>query len=282
MKKLLLIFGLVVCSACSSTRIFYNNLDWIIESRADDYLDLGDENEKFVEAQVDAFLLQHRQKLLPKYAYVLKTFSSDLEARAIERARLQLMIADIEKLVDQTLKMGIPYALKVLFVMTPEEMQAYDKNFKRVTEEIREDISEESIEERLRDGVKRNKRVWRFFIGKPKPAQMEIIKAYSRTWPMQRYQYWLDFRLKQHKRLQDLLAASPRNPEKIEAFIKVWMLNPHQLRAKDYEEITQAFRRNFHEYLWNMLSSLSREQRLRAAKELSELAEDLLELSKED
>lgn len=72
---------LVLFTGCSSTRFFYNRLDFLIPWYLSGYVDLERGQRQLLESRVDAFLGWHRRSELPRYAALLARAEQSLEGR---------------------------------------------------------------------------------------------------------------------------------------------------------------------------------------------------------
>ena len=66
-KNLIGVFVLSCLFACSSTRLAYNYLDWVISWYLDDYIQLNKEQDDYYDRQLDELLQWHRSDQLPRY-----------------------------------------------------------------------------------------------------------------------------------------------------------------------------------------------------------------------
>lgn len=67
MKKLIALVLCLLCLAGCSQRLAYNNLGWLASYYISDYVELTDEQEEKLEADVESLVAWHRQTELPKY-----------------------------------------------------------------------------------------------------------------------------------------------------------------------------------------------------------------------
>lgn len=72
---------LVLFTGCSSTRFFYNRLDFLIPWYLSGYVDLERGQRQLLEDRVDAFLGWHRRSELPRYAALLARAEQSLDDR---------------------------------------------------------------------------------------------------------------------------------------------------------------------------------------------------------
>jgi len=68
MPLLAAVLAVFALSACSNLQIAYSFADNVLAGRADDYLDLDDQQKELMHEQTGALIAWHRQSMLPKYA----------------------------------------------------------------------------------------------------------------------------------------------------------------------------------------------------------------------
>jgi len=62
MKKLWLVLGFLVLTGCSS-KLAYNNLDWLIYWYMDDYVELNDSQEAIFDIKLEGWIDWHREEI---------------------------------------------------------------------------------------------------------------------------------------------------------------------------------------------------------------------------
>jgi hypothetical protein len=70
---------LILLSACSTIEILYDQADTLLSYKVDQYFDLTDHQQDFVDRRIKALMAWHRREELPDYA----RFIADLNARLV-------------------------------------------------------------------------------------------------------------------------------------------------------------------------------------------------------
>ena len=78
--RLVLVCGLLLMAACSSTGFVYNRLDFLLPWYLDDYVDLNREQSQQLDALLTPFLDWHRQHEMPRYASLVDELRATLSA----------------------------------------------------------------------------------------------------------------------------------------------------------------------------------------------------------
>lgn len=94
---LCLLVPLLLISACSSLRLVYGHLDWWLDHKINNYLDLDGPQEDLLSQRVDEFHRWHRQTQLPRYA----DFFEQLAAQVDTIHQNPQMLETIEKQGDE-------------------------------------------------------------------------------------------------------------------------------------------------------------------------------------
>ena len=76
--RALLICSVLLVSACSSTTLVYNRLDFILPWYLDDYAELNGDQEEYLDELLSPFLAWHRSQELPRYLQVVTHIEASL------------------------------------------------------------------------------------------------------------------------------------------------------------------------------------------------------------
>ncbi|PLW84362.1 hypothetical protein CWI75_03210 [Kineobactrum sediminis] len=159
MRGRLLIACLILAflAGCSSTRFFYNRLDFLLPWYLGDYVELDRQQDRYLHREVDAFLAWHRREELPRYLTLLDDFVTRLDREVttedlvlvtvgVERALLRLQ----ERALESMLALGDELADRQIteFIATLREQQSEyeEKYLERSDSEYRDDACERLID----------------------------------------------------------------------------------------------------------------------------------------
>ena len=84
MRKWLCIFIVLLCGGCSS-KLAYDNLDWLIYWYMDDYVELKDRQEALFDEKLDSWIDWHRSEELSKYQQQLQQLQQHIKNDALDR-----------------------------------------------------------------------------------------------------------------------------------------------------------------------------------------------------
>lgn len=190
---LLVIIGCLLLSACSSTRLAYNNADWLIAWKVGNYIPLDSDQEQDLKTALDGHMQWHCRTQLPEYADWLESLADTVAARDFRRERLA---EHSDELVTFMVGLGLeasPTMSRILASLDEEQIDTLFDNLEDKNQELREDYLEPPLAEQISKRAERlEERLERWF-GKVSPEQREAIE----TWANQRgdqNRIWLEGR----------------------------------------------------------------------------------------
>lgn len=136
-------FSRVVCvvmalalAGCSSVQLAYNNAPFLVQYQLDRYLDLNDEQEELLRAQLYSLQQRHREQVLPVYAATLREWAQSLSVQNVFTAEDVLEKQQIlQEAALEFGKMGAAELGPVLTSLTPRQRQRLAARFADSNEE---------------------------------------------------------------------------------------------------------------------------------------------------
>lgn len=128
--SLLALIGLT--AACSSVRLVYGHLDWWLDHKINNYLDLDGAQEDLLSQRVDEFHRWHRQTQLPRYADFFEQVASEVDEISKNPQRLE----GLEKQADA---FWTSSATMLTDLILPLVLQMDDSQIDQLAENIREE-----------------------------------------------------------------------------------------------------------------------------------------------
>ena len=248
----------------------YDNLDWLAINEIDDYFDLNEKQDDYLEKEFAEVLNWHKHNELPFFKDTLLTIKNLVNAEQISSDQIN----KIRLLFSKTKK---EYILKlepviVSFLRTvdkaqleylKEELQEYNNDHE---EELTDTNEKEYFEEKLKDAHDD----FEDRTGSITDEQREILRNYGGI----SYASQL-IRAEQRKIYQKafltFMDSSPNEPA-IKAIVINWLLNPQELMTPETIQSKDKGRAIRNEYYLKMHKTLSHEQK----KELSEQIDDYI------
>ena len=252
-------------------RVVYNQLDWLALWYVEDYFDLDRAQEEKARALIDRTLAWHRATQLPRYA----SLSREL-LKAAEGPMSETFIADryaeVVELLDDLFRRVCPDMASLLQTLSDEQVEDLFAQLAEENEDLEEDYSGISREERRAKQGKAIIRAFRRFTGPLNPAQEALIRSetekshdLSADWLRRRAAWQQEFRV--------LMDGRTANPD-FEARFTDLVLNPNQFDSPGYREIVQDNQRRFFQLASDVLGTLSPGQAKHLQKRLTTDAND--------
>lgn len=270
--------AMLMLSGCSSLQVMYTLGGNMLESRADTYLDLSAEQKLAVAAQAEALIAWHRRDMLPKYAAFLRQQADIAEAGGWTRPQMAAAFAAVRGLLDETVDGAAPFIAAVLVEHTAPEKHAHlAARMAEHAAERRERNEDETLEESLAEWVEhRADRISRF-TGYLDDAQMAIIRRHAEG-DVDRTNRWIDNREKRGQAFLAFLAGGPSRDE-IARFVHRIVLDAHEIVDPDYRAISESRWARREALYFEVLSTLSDDQRRELVETLRGYADDMVELA---
>lgn len=176
---LLVLCSCLLLSACSSTKLAYNNADWLIAWKVQNYIPLNRVQESDLKAALDGHLQWHCQTQLPEYVDWLKALTDTVADRDFRRERLA---EHFNELVTFLMRLGseaTPTATRILASLDEEQIDALFENLEEKNQELREEYLEPPLPEQITKRADRlEERLDRWF-GRLNPEQRDAIEHWA-------------------------------------------------------------------------------------------------------
>ena len=276
-KPILIAAVALLLAACSTTKIFYSFADDFIEGRAASHLDLDEEGEAVLQRQVGAFMLWHRTNMLPRYADYLRRQAALVDGGQITRAAIRDSFAEVRALWEGTVKGIAPYAAAVLVGHTGEPKREHLR--KQLAERLDEQLEDmkDARAERLERRSERIIENFERFTGDLDAKQRKNIGDYTAA-RLDDRAVWLEHRRRRNQAFIAFLAKRPGEKE-IAGLMEKIVLRSYEVVQPEYKAVSEARAAGFEKLLFDIVASLSPEQRNELAGNLRRFADDFSELS---
>jgi hypothetical protein len=277
MKRLIIMIlvSFSLLSACSS-KLAYNNVDWLLYWYLDDYIELSREQKGQLDSKLDGWLAWHRNSELVEYqGHVLQlqqqirsdTLNAeqwlehfDLGRKHWLRARDKIspeLVAMAPQLSDEQ--------VNSLFETLEKGNKKREKKRAKNSFEERQEDSRENIEGQIKD-----------WVGRLSPEQKSMVARHS-TQLESTFDDWMVYRRSIQNQAKIILLQRHENPS-FQANLLYLIQHPEECRQQTYIDKSETNRRVFAELLENVSNSLSEKQRKKLLKRLQGLIDDLDDL----
>lgn len=274
-KYLLLLLAVLGLTACS-TRLAYNNLDWLVHWYIDDYIDLSKPQKSEFDHHMAMWLTWHRQDELAKYQSHLLELKADIERNNLTTARVEHHFdygeRHWQRLRDQILPELAAMAKGLTDDQVNDMFDSIERDNTNLQEKYAEKTAKDSIDKR-KYRIRRNLKQW---IGKLNPDQQRIIDEYT-TQFVPNYNNWLAHRKQMQNRARTLF-ASRKNDAEFEAKLIRLMSQPRKDANPVYINNSRANRHTYARLLAALMPTLTSKQKSRLANDIQDYIDDIEEL----
>lgn len=177
---LLLCLAAGLLTACSATRLAYNQSHWLVSWQLGGYLDLDWGQRRLLRDEVRALRAWHRETQLATYARDLHWLADRLEARAFDAETLRQSSERLEGHFEALLASALPHVVTVARAMDETQLEALEARLlsdmaERVTEA--EDLPIEEWHEQVTESAVERMEEW---VGEIEADQRARIARWAR------------------------------------------------------------------------------------------------------
>lgn len=279
MKRSFIFVLIIVLSGCSS-KLAYNNLDWLIYWYMDDYIELTTKQETVFDHHLESWIDWHRDTELTRYVSQLETLKSEL-------ANGQLT----EQSINQHFEQASTHWIRVREKISPEIaamaktlsdeqvihlFAALEADNKEKEAEYLEDSAQseqEKAEERLEDITEDVEDR----IGSLSEPQRAIVAQYAPQFAST-YQDWLAYQRTIQNAARKLFATRDSNPDFTENLVNV-MSNPDRYRTDTYLQKREQNRQLYARMTAELAQTLTPVQKRKLLEKIQDIIDDLNDLA---
>jgi hypothetical protein len=263
-------------TGCSSASFVYNNADWLVRGKIDDYFSLSGPQKQQLKSNIDSILQWHRQQELVKYSDLLNQFTQQY-ANGLNSEELDLFFDRASSARIRLVEASIPAASQFLSTVSIKQINYYDqiileKSVKRAKE--LNTPTEEYAGKNFTSFIG-NLEDW---FGDFDKSQMEKMRIISDARPDNR-QYWFERNKLRHQRFSDLLRSHP-SKEIIEQYLYDRFVALKRTDAQE-QDMSRQVRLYWMSALLSIDKTITTKQRQHLIRRISDYSIDFLALSKQ-
>jgi len=270
------IFALAV-SGCSQFKLLYSFSGEAIESEASYFLDLDDAEQTALEAKTDELVDWHRVQMLPQYADFLRRTADAAEAGPLDEPPVRQTVSNLRQLLRATVEGASPFIADILVKHThPKKLEHLRGRMKERNAERRAALDEPldvRIKSKMDNAISRFER----FFGDLTPQQTAAVRRYFEE-REKTSTAWMNFREERGRALLAFLGERPGRDE-IAQFMPILMLRSKQVIDPRYKQFSDNWWARFTDWMVEISTSLTPEQRRHFSQVLRDYAQDMIELS---
>lgn len=273
---LLLGFVALFLAACS-TKFLYNKLDTFIIWKLNGFVSLTGEQKEALKADLQTHLDSVRLNDLPRFAALAETTAREVEAGPVTAEQIDRRYIEVLDAYDQFMFDIVPLAERFLRSLSDEQIEEFFANLDEINDEMYEDYSGRTAEEREKNRNKSALRGIGEFTGRLTDEQEFLITDALARMDDASVQ-WIDYQRIWQERFRALVTEKPPLPE-YRAELTALFVYPRNLHSDEYRRIVDGNRAILNDMLSELLSGLSERQRARTVKKLDGYVELLTGLA---
>ena len=277
-KPIIAVFLILVLAGCSSMRLAYFGLDVAARNQVAFYLDLENDDERlFAEAAMDRVLDWHQLEMLPRYAAFLREQAGVLEAGDVSRDQVMAAMRQTRALYEETVRGATAEGALVLKRHASERRRGYLKaRFDEKNTEREERLAEPIAARTERRAERQIRNIERFF-GELSGGQRDRVRTYA-SGAAQGSSVWLSARKSRQKAFLAYLATDPEVDD-LKRYLDKVLLAPDENSAPGYRKFVAWRTERFGQLMFDIISSLTEDQRETAVNRLRGYADELRAIS---
>jgi hypothetical protein len=168
---------------------------------------------------------------------------------------------------------AIPVSQRFLVSLSDEQIDELIENFTEANDEMYEEYSGRTPEEREKNRNKSSLKSIEGFTGRLNSAQKAMIRERLASMADSSEQ-WIDYQRQWQTRFRELIIARPPEADYTERLTELFIY-PRSFHSPEYRAKVEGNRRIFNVMMADLLTSLTDKQRKRVIRELTDYAETL-------
>tara|TARA_R110001592_G_scaffold281911_4_gene549532 strand:+ start:1388 stop:2215 length:828 start_codon:yes stop_codon:yes gene_type:complete len=165
-----MLFGAVSCT----TKMAYNNLDWIASWYIDDYVTLTNDQENDLETRIESFLLWHRNTELQNYLVQIKYIQIDFN-NGITQSNIENYIESLKGFLEVVLVKAEPDIVNLAYSLTDKQVTEFLAEFEQQSRDKIDKQQSLSKGQRLEDRLEKIEHRVTSFTGKLSKSQKQLL-----------------------------------------------------------------------------------------------------------
>lgn len=198
------IVATALLAGCSTVRMAYNQLDWLIANRIENSISLDREQRVVLKRHIDTLLKWHCQTQLPEYVRWLRVVTADF-ATGMTVARLRAHSASLEGAWYAVMERAVPAAVDVLGSLSDRQIEELLASVEDANKEYRKDYIDPPDSEWRENNKEWMGKMLRRWLGTLTHDQEQVVRRWAKTIVPMREIGW-DNRVRWQTEFQSVLA----------------------------------------------------------------------------
>lgn len=262
---------LLLLSGCSSTRLMYGQLDWLIPWYLKDYVSFTDDQNTLLEQRLRTQLRWHRNTQLPFYAKWLRQIRLDAQD-GLSRDELKHHSERFEDFWEKLLRQIIPDASVLLSMISDEQIAELFAKIEEKNQEYIEDyinLPHAELRKKRAERVREHLERW---LDKLTPEQIAAVTEWSQRFEPNSAET-LSYRRQWQAKLRGLLAKR-HDEDSFGVALREHLLDPKKSQSVFLQQRRARNREKFIDLLLTIDALMPVQQRKYLTTRLDDLAND--------
>ncbi len=175
----LLALGLVSLAGCG-VKLSYHWLDWWLQSKLEDYVDLTHTQASYSQHAIDDFHEWHRYNALPDYSTFIDEVTSTLQKKPeINQKDVSELLQKIGQFWDESMLQLTPAAGKLLLQLSQQQLEEALQTAAKEEEKFIQKSEKRNKEERIERQIKRIHKQLKPWVGKLNDGQAQFVSQWA-------------------------------------------------------------------------------------------------------
>jgi hypothetical protein len=267
--RVCVVAGLLFLGACSSTSFVYNRLDFLLPWYVDDYAELNQEQEIYLDELLAPFLAWHRSKELPDYVKILEGIQDSLN-QPLTPVAVAAIFNEFEAAWSRLEGESLEWLLELGARLSDEQIAGFLQVLWLQQDEYEEEYLQRSDAEFYQDSYENLRDSAGDYLGTLSDEQRELLRVSSREL-LRSDRPWLQERAQWLTELGVLLERKPGWQQRV----KDAVLARRKNLTPEYQRIYEQNMGVIYDVLAKLLNGRSAQQNTHLRDKLSGLRDDL-------
>lgn len=194
LRLIFLVTGVMLMVAgCSFTRLGYQNLEWLVSWKVNDYVTLDREQKRWLRSEVKNLHTWHCATELPRYTTLLASIRDELLADQPDAAALQARLGGMGDEAARTLRKLTPTLITLAASLSDQQVEELTGNLAKKQLEHRNEYTRPDLSTQNQERSDRMQKRMRRWFGPLNSQQIDVIDEWALALQGQS-QLWLDNR----------------------------------------------------------------------------------------
>jgi hypothetical protein len=265
----------LLLSACT-LQLIYPRLPFLVSWQIDNYLELSDEQEDWLDERLRKHLATHRENELPRYVAFSKKIQQTLNVETIDEQILIDLGLESKQLYVDLMHQFIDDAVELINGLSDEQVQRLVQKQKEETAEDDKEFASSNVEERAEQRLENTLDDLTELVGRLSKDQKQLVKSFVE----QRSESYLLAKPTQARWDQLVADALQKRHDKVYLREQLLLIfeQPESLRDPAYHAVYDRNGQLRRQMQVALFATLNTKQRAHLQKEIGQWHEDFSEL----